>query len=86
MTDEQILEKYIDLSSSDLNIQEKVTLSKLVSFGILSKNNAPHTSPVIFVARKGAKNERPIVDFRLLNTRIMRRNTATLCLVRFLRC
>ena len=31
----------------------------------------------MLVARKGTKNKRPVVDFRLLNTRIMRRNTAT---------
>ena len=118
MTDEQILEKYIDLSSSDLNTEEKVTLmnivklhkeafslrdeigkcpnikididvvddspffvrpfpiheedkplmdkymAKLVSLGILSKNNTTHTSPVMLVARKGTKNKRPVVDFR----------------------
>ena len=55
MTDEQILEKYIDLSSSDLNTEERVTSAKLISFGILSKNNITHTSPVIFVARKGTE-------------------------------
>ena len=52
-------------------------MSKLVSLGILSKNNTTHTSPVMLVARKGTKNKRPVVDFRLLNTRILRRNTAT---------
>ena len=31
----------------------------------------------MLVARKGTKNKRPVVDFRLLNTRILRRNTAT---------
>ena len=131
MTDEQILEKFIDLSDSDLSSSEKDTLlklvkqykeafslrdeigkcpnikididvvddspffvrpfpiheedkplmdrymSKLVSLGILSKNNTTHTSPVMLVARKGTKNKRPVVDFRLLNTRILRRNTAT---------
>ena len=55
MTNEKILERYIDLSSSVLNTEEKVTLAKLVSFGILSKNNTTHTSPVIFIARKGTK-------------------------------
>ena len=34
----------------------------------------------MLVARKGTKNKRPVVDFRLLNTQIMRRNTATLLL------
>ena len=52
-------------------------IAKLVSLGILTKNNTTHTSPVMVVARKGTKNKRPVVDFRLLNTRIMRRNTAT---------
>ena len=131
MTDEEILDKYIELSSSDLNTEEKNTLmgiiklhkeafslrdeigkcsnikididviddlpffvrpfpihkedkpimdkymAKLVSLGILSKKNTTHTSPVMLVARKGTKNKRPVVDFRLLNTRIMRQNTAT---------
>ena len=52
-------------------------MSKLVSLGILSKNNTTHTYPVMLVARKGTKNKRQVVDFRLLNTRILRRNTAT---------
>ena len=131
MSDEQILEKYVDLSDSDLDPSEKDTLlklmkqrkeafslrdeigkcpnikididvvddstffvrpfpiheedkplmdrymSKLVSLGILSKNNTTHTSPVMLVARKGTKNKRPVVDFRILNIRILRRNTAT---------
>ena len=131
MTDEQILEKFIDLSDSDLSSPEKDTLlklvkqykeafslrdeigkcpnikididvlddspffvrpfpiheedkplmdrymAKLVSLGILLKNNTTHTSPVMLVARKGTRNKRPVVDFRLLNTRILRRNTAT---------
>ena len=131
MTDEEILDKYIDLSNSDLTSDEKETLmdiikehkqafslrdeigqcpnikididviddspffvrpfpiheedkpimdkymAKLVSLGILTKNNTTHTSPVMLVSRKGTKNKRPVVDFRLLNTRIMGRNTAT---------
>ena len=122
MTDEEILDKYIDLSNSDLTLDEKETLmntikehkqafslrdeigqypnikididviddspffvrpfpiheedkpimdsymAKLVSLGILTKNNTTHTSPVMLVSRKGTKNERPVVDFRLLNT------------------
>ena len=126
MADKEILDKYIDLSSSDLNAEEKSTLKsiikldkeafslrdeigkcpnikididvmdvspffvrpfpihkenkpimdkymvKLVSLGILSKNNTTHTSPVMLIDRKGTKNKRSVVDFRLLNTRIMR--------------
>ena len=128
MTDDEILDKYTDLSNSDLEPQESNALmniikahkeafslrdeigkcpnikididvvddspfcvrpfpiheplmdkymAKLVSLGILSKNNTTHTSPVMLVARKGTKNKRPVVDFTLLNTRILRRNTAT---------
>ena len=140
MSDEQIIEKYIDLSASDLSSQEKDTLmsmvklhkeasslrdeiskcpnikididvvddspffvrpfpiheedkplmdrymAKIVSLGILSKNNTAHTSPVMLVGRQGSKNKRPVVDFRLLNTRIMRRNTATPLIKDILKC
>ena len=130
MTDEEIIDKYIDLSNSDLNPEESSTvmniihshketfslrdeigkcpnikididvvddspffvrpfpihkedkplmnkyMAKLASLGIFSKNNTTHTSAVMLVARKGTTNKRPVVEFRLLNTRIMRRNTA----------
>ena len=130
MNDEEILDKYSDLFSSNLNAEEKSTLmniiklhkeafslrdeigkcpdskidivviddspffvrpfpiheedkqimdkymAKLVSLGILSKNNTSHF-PCNASTRKGTKNKRPVVEFRLLNTRIMRQNTAT---------
>ena len=52
-------------------------MQKLVLLGILTKNSTTHTSPVMLVARKGNERKRPVVDFRLLNTRIVRRNTST---------
>ena len=52
-------------------------MQKLVLLGILTKNSITHTSPVMLVARKGNERKRPVVDFRLLNTRIVRRNTST---------
>ena len=53
-------------------------IAKLLSLGILSKKqHTTHTSPVMLVARKGTANKRPVVDCRLLNTRIMRRNITT---------
>ena len=52
-------------------------MQKLVSLGILSKNSTTHSSPVMLVARKGNERKRPVVDSRLLNTRIVRRNTST---------
>ena len=48
----------------------------LVSLGILSKNSTIHTSPIMLITRKLTKDKRPVVDFRLLNTRILRRNTS----------
>ena len=131
MSDKEILDKYIDLSKSDLSTREKKRLmemiyehrpafslrdeigqcpnitididiidkspffvrpfpinekdkpimdwqmERLVHLGILSKNSISHTSPVMLITRKLTNDKRPIVDFRLLNTRILRRNTAT---------
>ena len=51
-------------------------MERLVSLGILSKNITSHTSPVMLITRKLTNDERPVVDFRLLNTRILRRNTS----------
>ena len=52
-------------------------MQKLVCLGILTRNSTTHTSPVMLVARKGNERKRPVVNFRLLNTRIVRRNTFT---------
>ena len=51
-------------------------MERLVSLGILSKNSTSHTLPVMLNTRKITKDKRPVVDFRLLNTRILRRNTS----------
>ena len=51
-------------------------MERLVSLGILSKNSTSHTSLVMLITRKLTKDKRPVVDFRLLNTRILRRNTS----------
>ena len=51
-------------------------MERLASLGILSKNSTSHTSPVMLITRKMTKDKRPVVDFRLLNTRILRRNTS----------
>ena len=51
-------------------------MERLVFLGILSKNSTSHTSPVMLITRKMTKDKRPVVDFRLLNTRILRRNTS----------
>ena len=52
-------------------------MQRLVSLGILSKNTRSHTSPVMLITRKIGADKRPVVDFRLLNTRVKRQNTVT---------
>ena len=52
-------------------------MQRLVFLGILSRNTTSHTSPVMLITWKITKDKRPVVDFRLLNTRIRRHNTAT---------
>ena len=64
------------IAEEDKPLMDKC-MQKLVSQGILSKNSTTHTSPVMLVARKGNERKRPVVYFRLLNTRIVRRNTST---------
>ena len=131
MTDEEILDTYVDLSKSSLTEAQQLTLrhimkkhkkafslrdeighcpnikididvidespffvrhfpiseddkpimdwqmQRLVSLGILTRNTTSHTSPVMLITRKVTRDKRPVVDFRLLNTRIRRHNTAT---------
>ena len=64
------------ITEEDKPLMDKC-MQKLVLLGILTKNSTTHTSPVMLVARKGNERKRPVVDFRLLNTRIVRRNTST---------
>ena len=63
------------LSETDKPFMDQ-QMKRLVSLGILTKNNTSHTSPVMLITRKLTNDKRPVVDFRLLNTRILRRNTS----------
>ena len=63
------------LSETDKPFMDK-KMERLVCLGILTKNNTSHTSPVMLITRKLTTDKRPVVDFRLLNTRILRRNTS----------
>ena len=63
------------ISEGDKAFMDK-QMERLVSLGILSKNSTSHTSPVMLITRKLTKDKRPMVDFRLLNTRILRTNTS----------
>ena len=51
-------------------------MERLVSLSILSKNSTSHTSPVMLITQKLTNDKHPVVDFGLLNTRILRRNTS----------
>ena len=64
------------IAEEDKPLMDKC-MQRLVSLGILTKNSTTHTCPVMLVARKGNERKRPVVKFRLLNTRIVRRNTST---------
>ena len=63
------------LSEEDKPFMDK-QMERLVSLGILSKNSTSHTLPVMLITRKLTNDKCPVVDFRLLNTRILRRNTS----------
>ena len=63
------------LSERDKPFMDKQK-ERLVSLSILSKNSTSHTSPVMLITHKLTNDKRPVVDFRLLNTRILRRNTS----------
>ena len=63
------------LSETDKPFMDQ-QMERLVSLGILTKNSTSHTSPVMLITRKLTNDKRPVVDFRLLNTRILRRNTS----------
>ena len=63
------------LSETDKPFIDK-QMERLVSSGILTKNSTSHTSPVMLITRKLTNDKRPVVDFRLLNTRILRRNAS----------
>ena len=67
--------KPFPISESDKPFMDD-QMERLVSLGILSKKSTSHTSPVMLITRKLTKDKRPVVDFRLLNTRILRRNTS----------
>ena len=52
-------------------------MKRMVSFGIIKQGATSHTSPVFLIGRKQTQDKRPLVDFKLLNTRVKRQNTAS---------
>ena len=73
------------ISEEDKPIMDK-QMQRLCSLKILSRNTTSHTSPVMLITRKVTRDKRPVVDFRLLNTRIKRHNTATPFSGIFIKC
>ena len=63
------------ISEADKPFMEN-QMERLVALGILSKNNTSHTSPVMLITCKLTNDKRPVVDFILLDTRILHRNTS----------
>ena len=59
-----------------INEEDKPLMERLVSLGILAMNSTSHSSPVMLITRKLTKDKRPVVDIRLLNTRLFRQNTS----------
>ena len=45
-------------------------MKRMVSLGIIKQGATSHTSPVFLISRKQTQDKRPLVDFRLLNTRV----------------
>ena len=63
--------KPFKISEEDKPLMGK-QVERLVSLGILTEYSTSHISPVMLITRKLTKDRRQVVDFRLLNTRIMR--------------
>ena len=73
--DSPFFERPFPISESDKPFIDQ-QMERLVSLGILSKNSTSDTSPVMLITRKLTEDKRPVVDFRLLDTRMLRRNTS----------
>ena len=67
--DSPFFERPFPISKQNKPLMDK-QMDGLVSLGILSENNMSHTSPVMLITRKVTCDKCPMVDFRLLNTRI----------------
>jgi len=52
-------------------------MERYVMLGVLSQHSTSHTSPIMLLSRKLTQDKRVVVDFRQLNSRVIRRNTTT---------
>ena len=71
-TDKPFMDKQMErlVSETDKPFMDK-QMERLVSPGILTKKSTNHNSPVMLTTRKLTNDKKPVVDFRLLNTRIL---------------
>ncbi len=76
LNDEPFFVRPFPISEADKPFMDQ-QMQRLVHLGILSKNTTAYTSPVMLISRKVTQDKRPVVDFRFLNSRIVRKNTAT---------
>ena len=51
-------------------------MNRLMHLGILKKGFTNYSSPVMLISRKVTKDNRPVVDFRYANARILKYNCA----------
>ena len=63
------------IAEKDKPIMDK-QMNRLVELGILTCNSTSHTSPIMLITHKVTMDKCPVVDFRLLNTRIRCHNIA----------
>ena len=64
------------ISEADKKVMNNY-MKSMVDQKVLTQNSTTHTSPVMMIPKKGTSVKRPVVDFRFLNTRLLRRNTST---------
>ena len=76
LNDEPFFVRPFPISEADKPFMDQ-QMQRLVHLGILSKNTTAYTLPVMLISRKVTQDKRPVVDFRFLNSRIVRKNTAT---------
>ena len=67
--------RHFPISEADKPFMDQ-QMDHLVALCILPKHSTSHTSPVMLITKKLSRDKRPVVDFRLLNTRILRCNTS----------
>ncbi len=72
--DSDLFVRPFPISEADKPFIDK-QMERLVHLGILTKNSTAYTSPVMLISRKITRDKRLVVDFRYLNSRIVKKTT-----------